>query len=36
MNDVTATGTLAPYAAHDEESRGRRYPEPKPEFRSEF
>ena len=36
MNDVTATGGLAPYAAHDEESRGRRYPEPKPEFRSEF
>ena len=36
MNDVTAAGTLAPYAAHDEESRGRRYPEPKPEFRSEF
>ncbi len=28
--------TLAPYAAHDEQSRGRRYPEPKPQFRSEF
>jgi dGTPase len=28
--------TLAPYAAHDEASRGRRYPEPKPELRSEF
>ena len=27
---------LAPYAAHDERSRGRRFPEPKPEFRSEF
>lgn len=27
---------LAPYAAHDEQSRGRRYPEPKPEFRGEF
>jgi dGTPase len=27
---------LAPYAAHDEQSRGRRYPEPKPEYRSEF
>jgi dGTPase len=27
---------LAPYAAHDEQSRGRRYPEPKPAFRSEF
>ena len=36
MNDVTAVGMLAPYAAHDEESRGRRYPEPKPEFRGEF
>ena len=36
MNDVTAGGTLAPYAAHDEESRGRRHPEPKPEFRGEF
>ncbi len=27
---------LAPYAAHDEQSRGRRYPEPPPELRSEF
>jgi dGTPase len=37
MNDVPATATaLAPYAAHDAASRGRRYPEPKPEFRSEF
>jgi dGTPase len=36
VNDVTATGTLAPYAAHDEQSRGRRFPEPKPEFRREF
>jgi len=36
MNDVTATGVLAPYAAHDEHSRGRRYPEPKPECRGEF
>ncbi len=27
---------LAPYAAHDERSRGRRFAEPKPEFRSEF
>jgi dGTPase len=27
---------LAVYAAHDEASRGRRYPEPKPELRSEF
>src|SRR5689334_2959608 len=36
MNDVAATAALAPYAAHDEHSRGRRYPEPKPEFRGEF
>lgn len=28
--------SLAPYAAHDAQSRGRRYPEPKAEFRSEF
>jgi dGTPase len=27
---------LAPYAAHDEQSRGRRYPETKPEYRGEF
>jgi len=27
---------LAPYAAHDQQSRGRRYPEPPPEGRSEF
>jgi dGTPase len=36
MNDVAALAGLAPYAAHDEQSRGRRYPEPKPEFRGEF
>jgi dGTPase len=30
------TEPLAPYAAHDERSRGRRYPEPKPEMRGEF
>lgn len=37
MNE-TAPGSdaLAPYAAHDELSRGRRYPEPKPAFRTEF
>jgi dGTPase len=29
-------GALAPYAARDERSRGRRYPEPKPPFRGEF
>ena len=28
--------TLAPYAAHDARSRGRRYPEPKPEMRGEY
>ncbi|MGH8323212.1 MAG: deoxyguanosinetriphosphate triphosphohydrolase, partial [Steroidobacteraceae bacterium] len=33
---VTGSEALAPYAAHDEQSRGRRYPEPKPDFRSEF
>jgi dGTPase len=27
---------LAPYAARDDRSRGRRYPEPKPEFRTEY
>src|SRR6476661_9116904 len=36
MNDVTAVAALAPYAAHDEHSRGRRHAEPKPEFRGEF
>jgi dGTPase len=29
-------GSLAPYAAIDERSRGRRFPEPPPRFRSEF
>jgi dGTPase len=28
--------SLAPYAAHEQLSRGRRYPEPPPEYRSEF
>src|SRR5215467_171726 len=36
MNDVPPAAVLAPYAAHDAASRGRRYPEPAPEFRSEF
>lgn len=37
MNDIDpASGSLAPYAAHDERSRGRRYQEPKPDYRSEF
>ncbi len=33
---AVAAGALAPCAAHDSESRGRRYPESAPEFRSEF
>jgi dGTPase len=33
---MSAPGSLAPYAVHDEHSRGRRYVEPKPEFRTEF
>ena len=37
MNDAApAASGLAPYAAHDERSRGRRHPEPPPELRSEF
>ena len=37
MNDViSGSELLAPYAAHDDQSRGRRHPEPKPELRSEF
>jgi len=37
MNDEARGGVeLAPYAAQDERSRGRRHPEPKPDFRSEF
>src|SRR6266850_2320302 len=37
VNDVPATGeSLAPYAAHDGQSRGRRYPESPPQFRGEF
>jgi len=30
------TGPFADYAAHDERSRGRRFPEPRPEYRGEF
>ena len=30
------TYVLAPYAAHDAQSRGRRHPEPRPPFRTEF
>jgi dGTPase len=37
VNDVvTVSESLAPYAAHEEQSRGRRYPESKPEYRGEF
>lgn len=37
MNSAQAdSSTLAQYAAHDEHSRGRRFHEPKPEFRTEF
>jgi dGTPase len=37
MSEVsTEDAALAPYAAHDAQSRGRRYPEPRPELRSEF
>ena len=37
MTAPSASSTaLAPYAAHDARSRGRRFPEPPPEFRSEF
>jgi dGTPase len=33
---ATAPLMLAPYAAHEAQSRGRRHPEPKPDFRSEY
>jgi dGTPase len=37
VNDVDAgPDTLAPFAAHDVLSRGRRHPEPPPQYRSEF
>jgi dGTPase len=37
VNDAPAAAqSLAPYAAHDGQSRGRRYPEPRPEYRGEF
>ena len=36
MNEATSPAGLAPFAAHDERSRGRRFPEPRPEFRGEF
>ena len=33
---VTVSESLAPYAAHDEHSKGRRFPEARPEYRGEF
>ena len=37
MSEPVAFGEiLAPYAARDDHSRGRRYPEPKPEYRTEY
>ncbi|MGH8253234.1 MAG: dGTP triphosphohydrolase, partial [Steroidobacteraceae bacterium] len=33
---AVAGASLAAYAAHDAQSRGRRYPEPPPEYRGEF
>ena len=36
MSDSVPEERLASYAASDERSRGRRYPEPKPEFRTEY
>lgn len=37
MSDSLSNGEiLAPYAARDDRSRGRRHPEPKPEFRTEY
>jgi dGTPase len=36
MDAQTESPALAPYAAHDERSRGRRYPEEKPAYRTEF
>ena len=36
MEPAFTPGLLAPYAARDEQSRGRRHPEPAPEYRTEF
>jgi dGTPase len=36
MSTPAERAGLAPYAAHDEQTRGRRHPEPPPEYRSEF
>lgn len=36
VNDPPREETLAPYAAHEQTSRGRRHPEPAPDFRGEY
>ncbi|MBS0579391.1 MAG: deoxyguanosinetriphosphate triphosphohydrolase [Proteobacteria bacterium] len=36
VSAAPAGAVLAPYAAHDEQSRGRRFPESRPEFRGEY
>lgn len=37
VNDIAGSeARLARYAAHDDQTRGRRHPEPKPEYRTEF
>jgi hypothetical protein len=36
MSRRPASRQLGAYAAHDAQSRGRRYPEPPPQYRSEF
>ncbi len=37
MNDIASDSSeLAPYAASERQSRGRRHPEPRPDFRGEF
>jgi len=36
VSSAARDSQLAPYAAHDEQTRGRRHPEPQPAFRTEF
>lgn len=36
IKQLSSLESLAPYAAHEEDSRGRRYPEPAPSYRSEY
>ena len=36
MNDSAEVPALAPYAAHEQRSRGRRHPEPPPQLRGEY